>query len=184
MTSPGDKGLVRRLPPGKLQSALQENLQSDEPMEVCLNPAAGQAIVVTDRRMIIIKAGNVSGSGFFGVRAKSFPFSQITSVDVRMGMLGGHLQVSAAGTMEVKDREFMDMATAENAVTFTSDYKAVMKEVADLIRSKVLAAQKTSSVSAVRDIASQLADLQHLREQGALTDEEFAQAKAKLLGGR
>jgi len=85
--------------------------------------------------------------------------------------------------MEVKDREFMDMATAENAVTFTSDYKAVMKEVADLMRSKVLAAQKTSSVSAVRDIASQLADLQPLREQGALTDEEFAQAKAKLLGG-
>lgn len=180
----GTSGLVRPLP-GKIRRCLEDNLNPNEKVEVSLNPAMGEGIVVTESRVIFIKAGLTTGSGVLGARAKSFPFTQISSVDLRVSFAGGHLQVSAPGTSEVKDRSLMDMPKAENAVTFTVNYKGIMKEVAEIIRAKASAAQSLKGLaSSPRDLASQLAEIARLKEQGILTDEEFAQAKSKLLAER
>jgi hypothetical protein len=172
--------------PGKLQRGLGDNLYSSESIEVCLNPDTGQAIVVTDRRVLIIKAGGYwTRAGWFAARTKSFPFAEISSVDLRVGPLGGHLKISVAGTPQAPDVNIVayDMMKTENAVTFNFGYKETMKIVAGIIRSKVEAAHGSASVGSTRDLAAQLTDLTRLRGAGVLTEAEFAQAKARLLTG-
>lgn len=165
---------------GKLGKAFADTITDEERVDVCIQPSAqGEAIAVTDKRVIIIKAGKISGAGYFGANAKSFYYNQITSVDLRIGMTGGHLQLSAAGTTEVKDKGFMSMIEAENAITFTGKHKEHMKVITEMIRSR-LGKTETSSASNT-STADELKKLADLKEQGILSDEEFEAAKKRLL---
>jgi hypothetical protein len=140
----------------------------------------GEGLVVTDSRVMIIKAGSVTGAGLFGARCKTFRFGDISSVDLRVGPMGGHLQVSVAGTSEVKDRGSLDMAKAENAVTFVSTYKNEMKEIAAYLNS-VIAQRHERAAGAPSGIADQLQKLGDLKAAGVLDEAEFVAAKRKLL---
>ncbi len=165
---------------GKLGKAYEDNVLDDERIDVRLQPSAqGEAIVVTDKRVMIIKAGTITGAGLFGASVKSFSYNQITSVDLRIGILGGHMQLTVAGSIERQDRGFSDMFRAENAITFTANYKERMKAVAEIIRSKIN--QPTADLSDKGDLVRQLRELAELRSQGILNDEEFEAAKKKLL---
>lgn len=132
--------------------------------------------MVTDKRVMIIKAGTIAGAGLFGARAKSFYYDQITSVDLRIGIAGGHLQVTAAGSSEIKDKGFTAMIEAENAITFVAKHKEHMKAIADMIRSRI-GKSSTDSMS----VAEELKKLAELKAQGILNEEEFDAAKKKLL---
>lgn len=178
-------GLISELK-GKLQKAFENDISEGEEIIVKLHPSAqGEAIVVTERRVIIIKAGLIAGAGAFGARSKSFYFNQITSVDLRIGITGGHLQLTVAGSVESKDSSFSKMIEAENAITFTGQYKEIMKKVAEIIREKIHTVHTTTvQVATTSDKAAfiqELKELAELKQQGILTEEEFQSAKAKLL---
>lgn len=171
--------------PGKLGKAFSDNIGSQEEVLVKLSPSSGEAIVVTSRRVLIIKAGNVTGAGFFGARAKSFSFQDIASVDLRVGVMGGHIQIAAAGTVEHAEGGIMNMVAAENAITFASGYKDTMRTVADLIRQKVEEAKRPAPAVAATstvDLTAELERLGGLHAKGFITDVEFTAAKKKLLG--
>lgn len=169
---------------GKLEKAFNDNITTKEKIDVKLQVQAGQSIVVTDQRVMIIKAGMVGGAGFFGANCKSFYFNQITSVDLRMSILGGHIQLTVAGSIDIKGKDILDMGQAENAATFTADYKERMKYVADLIRERVRSSQSpphiTNSISGT-SLVDQINELAKLKQQGILSEEEFQIAKRKLL---
>lgn len=58
-----------------------------------------------------------------------------------------------------------------------------MRKVAELIRSKMHDGSRVQSVvSSPDDLTAQLEKLAELKAQGALSDEEFARAEAKLIG--
>lgn len=179
--------LVKPLP-GKLGRALRDNVRDpSEKILVSLNPAMGEGIVVTDRRVLIIKAGAYTGKGLFAASSKSFYFPDISSVDLRIGPLGGHLQISTAGTREDREIAYASMSMAENAVTFNANGKDIMRQVADLIRSKVAEAKAPRfAIPAAQEqkqsIADELAKLAELHKSGILTDAEYEAAKKKLLG--
>lgn len=169
---------------GKLEKAFNDNITTKEKIDVKLQVQAGQSIVVTDQRVMIIKAGMVGGAGFFGANCKSFYFNQITSVDLRMSILGGHIQLTVAGSIDIKGKDILDMGQAENAATFTADYKERMKYVTDLIRERVRSSQSpphiTNSISGT-SLVDQINELAKLKQQGILSEEEFQIAKRKLL---
>lgn len=171
--------LVEKLE-GKLDKAFGDTVAENERVDVKLQPSpVGEAIVLTDQRVVIIKAGWGTPGGMFGVSTKSFSYDEITSVDLRTSVLGGHLQVSAPGTKEVDNA-----LAAENAVGFSVDYKERMKTVAEMIRRRVGEAKQLHQVSAnsTTDQLQQLKTLGELRDAGVLTPEEFEQKKDEILG--
>jgi len=169
---------------GKLEKAFNDNITANENVDVKLQPQAGQCIVVTDKRVMVIKAGMVGGAGFFGANCKSFYFNQITSVDLRLSVMGGHIQFTVAGSVDIKGKGLLYMPQSENAVVFTLDYKERMKYVANLIRERVQASQNQSNIkqnTSGASLVDQINDLAKLKEQGILSEEEFQTAKRKLL---
>lgn len=167
---------------GKLQKALDDNIRPGEEIVISLNPNVGEGLVVTDSRVMILKAGTTVGAGVFGARCKSFRFGDISSVDLRIGVFGGHLQITVAGSAEVKDLGFMDMPKAENAVTFGQTYKSEMKEIAAHINEQVEATRsRAATPSAPVSIADELRKLADLKMAGALSEEEFSAAKRRLI---
>lgn len=170
--------------PGKLERAYYDNITKSEIIDVKLNTQAGQAIVVTDKRVMLLKAGNVSSAGFFGASCKSFNYNQITSVDIRLSLMGGHIQITVAGSTDIADKRLLDMAQAENAIVFTSDYKERMKKIVMLIRERI--GDSSTKVEILgempsKNITSQIKELAELHKEGILNDEEFKAAKNKLL---
>ncbi len=169
---------------GKIEKAFNDNITAEENVDVKLQPQSGQGIIVTDKRVMIIKAGMTGGAGFFGANCKSFYFNQITSVDLRLSVLGGHIQFTVAGSVDIKGKGLLDMPQSENAVIFSSDYKERMKYVANLIRERVQASQNQSNIkqnTSGASLVDQINDLAKLKEQGILSEEELQTAKRKLL---
>ena len=107
---------------------------------------------------------------------KRIPYSSITSVQFMEpgSWLAGYVQLSIKGSIEWHGPVVQD----ENAIQFDKepdDFRALR----DFIQGKMTA---SSTNGAPSSLADELLKLANLRDQGILTDEEFAAQKAKLLG--
>ena len=177
--------LVQPLP-GNLGKGLRDNVEEDEIVEAAARTSAGEAIAVTDRRVLIIKAGFVTGAGLFGARTRSIPYSRIVAVDLRLGPLGGHLRIDTTGLPRPSDLTSFKLNNDENTVSFGIPRKPYMKRVAAIITSKVRDAHTVTveaSTEPSRDLGARLTELARIRDEGVLTEAEFEQAKARLLRG-
>ncbi len=121
------------------------------------------AAAATDQRLIL--AGRTSGL-FKKVRSESFPYSSLSSVGVKTGIAQGSIEFYASGNSAKLDKVSNAHATA----------------FADAVRRLMAPSKAQPAQGALLDIADQLAKLAALRDQGILSDAEFAAQKAKLLG--
>ena len=119
-------------------------------------------LVATNQRLIFVNKGLMS------FKMEDFDYDKITTIEVKTGMLLGGLTIYASGNKE--------------------EIKNVPKELtrpfADFLRAK-LSAAKTEQVDSATSpslIADELGKLADLRDKGILSEQEFASAKAKLLG--
>jgi len=138
-------GLVEVLP-GGLRLALEEALAPGEEVLVCLRGCPGEALAATRSRLIVVKAGFASGA-WFGRKAKSYPLSAVTSVEVSCGLLFGRVQVTVAGSAEALHGllegasldALVGAVQAENVVTFPvwkrARFEAAARAVWGLLRS-------------------------------------------------
>lgn len=136
--SAGPGGLVEALS-GGLKKALDGAIPAGEPIVVSLNGSAGEAVVATDRRVIILKAGMAAGS-LLGQKANSFEYSRITGVDVDAGLVYGRLQVRGPGTAETSEKDINAAKQADNAVTFLAAHKARFEAAAEEMRKRLVKA--------------------------------------------
>lgn len=81
----------------KTRRAAEKNLAGDEHIVSVLKGRFKQAMIVTDRQILIVTAGLMSGTGF---RAKtaSFPLASITAINLHTGPGLAALEVVAAGS--------------------------------------------------------------------------------------
>jgi hypothetical protein len=144
---------------------LHEHLHQGEQV---VNLAAGtydgkQGIVaLTDQRLLFVF------HGLTGHAVEDFPLLEgLTNVQTKAGMVSGDLTVYAAGKSTV----------------IKSIYKDDLKELADALRQRIATGKQTTppAPAAPLDVADELAKLAVLRDQGVLTEDEFASQKAKLL---
>jgi hypothetical protein len=140
--------------------------------EEILNLAQGRyegnegLITVTDRRVLFID------QGMFSSHREDFPYEKISSVQCSKGMLSGKVTIFASGNKAVIDN-VMPRQQADS--------------IADHIRGLITAAPASPApVSSGGDAASdpyeKLRKLGDLRDAGVLTEEEFNEKKAALLG--
>lgn len=182
-------GLIEALS-GGLKKALDSNIGPSEEIAVSLQGLRGEALVATDRKVYVLKAGYSSGA-MFGGKCKAFPYGHISSVEFSCGLTQGRVQITAAGSVEQRGHSgkgaldaWADAHQAENVVNFHKGRKALFQEAANLIRERVDAAHNQPAVTAAVavDEAEQIRKLKGLVEDGIITQEEFEAKKRQILG--
>jgi hypothetical protein len=130
-------------------------------------------LVATNNRLVFVDKGIL-----FGLKVEDFPYDKISSIQYETGIIMGQLTIFTSGNKAIID----------NVV------KAKVRVFGDAVRAKISApkAAPTSqpvinvhSIPAPQEnvnVAEQLERLAKLKEQGILTEEEFAGQKKKLLG--
>ncbi|WP_313392724.1 SHOCT domain-containing protein [Sphingobium yanoikuyae] len=112
--------------------------------------------------------------GFVG--EKRIPYSSITAVQFKEagGWLAGFIQFSIKGAVEWRGQVNQD----ENALQFDKASNAEFHALRDFVQKQMASA----SALPIASMADELMKLAALRDQGILSDEEFATQKRKLLG--
>lgn len=111
--------------------------------------------------------------GFIG--EKRIPFSSITAIQFKEAgsWLAGFIQFSIKGGVEWRGQVNQD----ENALQFEKEFNAEFCALREFVERQMAAV----SASPVTSTADELMKLAALRDQGILTEEEFALQKTKLL---
>ena len=173
---------------------MDENISKNEIVHAALNGNPGEALIVTEERIIIIKAGFSSGA-MFGQKAKSFLFEHITTVEVSCGLIEGRIQVTTPGTIESAHgwrqifplNASIDANQAENVVTFTRDQKNKFQVAAEIIRNIISLKKKPQQIlqqqiiQQTESLPDMLKKIAELKELGIISEEEYQAKKKSLL---
>jgi hypothetical protein len=138
----------------------------------------GSLELLEDR--LIIRRTMLLGTLVHGFKGeKSIPYSAITAVQYkRAGVMNGYIQFTLGGGNESK-KGLWDAAKDENTLMFADN------EAFEKARSYVEARMGVRAApvgNASGSAADDLEKLAALRDRGILSDEEFAEQKAKVLG--
>lgn len=149
---------------------LETYLDEGERVDAMVGGAYGKGVgllALTDRRLLFIV------DGAFNKSSEDFPLSKVSSVGWNSGMALGTITIFASG----------------NKAEIKNVHKGNGKEFVDLVRPRLADKPEAGATPAAPqqqaapvDLADQLMKLAALRDQGILSDEEFAAQKAKLLG--
>lgn len=82
--------------PGRLDKLLSELLEPDEKVHIKLKGAFVEALICTNKRVLILKAGFMTGQTF-GSNVFQVPYRNITGVQVKKHLLTDYFEVSAGG---------------------------------------------------------------------------------------
>lgn len=130
-----------------------------------------KSITVGEESVTIIP--KVLYHGFVG--EKRIPYTSITAIQFKEagGLLAGFIQFSIKGGYEWRGQVNQD----ENALQFDKGSNAEFHALRDFVEKQMA----SPPVSQTTSVADELVKLAALREQGIISDEEFAAQKAKLL---
>jgi len=182
--------LIEELPK-QLESNLAELLMPGEDVLVKLKGAWKEALICTDRRVLIIKSGFMTGQTF-GADSFQQPYGNIAGVQVKYGMVSGYIEISAGG-MANTAKDFWsgnrntDPAKAPNCVSLNDKrQRDRFQQAATFILEKVSGTHRPTAegqgpADERESIISAIARLGELHVAGVLTEEEFSSKKAELL---
>lgn len=130
-----------------------------------------KVILVSDDAVTIIPRALYHG--FIG--EKRIPYASITAVQFKEagGWLAGFIQFSIKGGIEWRGQVSQD----ENALQFNKALNIKFQALRDLVQQKMASASAPGAISAAEDLNK----LAALRDQGILTEEEFAAQKTRIL---
>jgi hypothetical protein len=134
----------------------------------------GQALVITDRQVLILKAGMMAGQTFGG-RSSSFPYRSIRSAQVRYGTDSDYFEIATGETQSIGGA-----AKAPNCVPLGRQDNARFRDAATIIRDRIARAVQPAQLPRP-DRYEQLQRLATLRDQGMLSPREFEAEKARIL---
>ena len=125
---------------------------------------SGQGILVsTSRRLVFIDKGLI-----YGLKVEDFPLDKISSIQYETGLLLAKVKIHTSGNVAIIDN--VEKTSARQFAEFVRNYVSQPKEQTVVI-------QNNSEPS----ILDQIEKLATLKENGILSEEEFAEHKKKLL---
>lgn len=180
----------------RLYGGLDGVLEPGERIFVIVNGAYQQAVVGTDRRVFVYKAGNKTGS-MWRRKLASWSYPEIADIELQIGVKSGVLTVHP----HVLDPAIARYGAAgkgspqqsPNAITFAGKPGSMVVDRVEALRGLVAAANGApaaagavpASAAPGRDstegITDEIRKLGQLRDDGLLTEEEFQAKKAELL---
>lgn len=173
---------------GRGEKILAENLSSEEKVMVKLQGQFGQALVMTNKRLYIVKWGMQSGSTFGG-KCIAYEYRNITAIEIRKHAVSRFVQILTPATQDRKlsywaGSDKPDSAIASDfAVTYEGKKDKLFQESVNLAR-RVM---EKMHEGAHRNVSSensldQIEKLAELKNKGILTEAEFTAKKRQLLG--
>ncbi len=120
-------------------------------------------VVVSNIRILFLDKGM-----FYGLKQVDMPLNKISSISQKTGFFFGEIEV----------------ATSSGSKKITNIPKRNVMKVSSILAGLIHGGtgKPTAPREAAGDLAAQLEKLDNLCQKGALTDEEFRLAKARLLG--
>ena len=177
----------------KEEKILQSIIVPGEQVIVAMKGQWNQTLVATNQRVIIIKAGWAAGATF-GNKSVSFDLTNITAVEVRVGLVNGFVEVSAGGMQGYERSNWgkgqQSAYEAPNTVPISKAEQQKFQAAVQVIRQLVQEARKPAVQQVVMpapaqptgpSIPEQIQQLASLHQAGILTDAEFDKKKADLL---
>lgn len=181
------KSLIEDLGNKKLEKYLADTLQPGETVHIRLKGAYKEGLICTDKRVIILKTGFMTGQTF-GANTFQVPYSRITGAEVKFHFVSGYFELSSGGVQNTEKSFYSGKKSAQeapNCVSILSKKSAEkFREACNFIILKIHEsdAGKESAVTkeeaTIPELIKQLADL---RDQGIVSDEEFQSKKTDLL---
>lgn len=155
-------------------SHLPEILQDDEHIKYLTSgmmDGTTWLIVCTQKRIILIDYGM-----FFGVKQSEMALENVNSVSYQTGLLFGSIEIWHGGA-----RMLIENCDKKTVKPFCDAVNAAIKEIKSPVQEQNQKIAENQKPSATEDFISQLERLSALKEKGILTEEEFAEQKAKIL---
>lgn len=210
----GDRGKGRAALPPKVARAIQAHMDPDEEILFCVVGASNQSLVALADRLMIVKPGFVAGATFgarvttFGYEDIT---AIEANTGLLMGVL--EVCTASYQASKTKDywssRKDRDPFKISNCVPIAKQsiaaYQPQLQEIRRRINrakaapinapsggdastgsfgARASGAPAAGGSSPALSIADELRKLAELKEEGLLSDDEFAAAKSSLLGGR
>lgn len=187
---------------GKGKKVILEHCKEGElPLFVIGGGSTQGALAAFEDRCMIVKTGGMTGimaGAAFGGRLATFHYSQVTGIEYNSGMFNGVLEILTPsyqgtankdfwrGTNKGRNADSNDPFTLSNCLPLDkATYKNVLPQI-DQLRELVSRVHAPKGIvlpaeTASSSLADQLRELASLRDEGLLTEEEFAEQKRKLL---
>jgi hypothetical protein len=135
--------------------------------------------------VLVIRRNGVASFLTQGLKGeKRIPYSSITSVQFKeAGFTTGYIQFAIVGGIESRGGVW-DATTDENTVLFTKEASPEFHRLREIVEQRAAAARAGTHVLTSRSvsISEELTRLADLRDRGVLSDDEFAEQKAAVLG--
>lgn len=187
-TTPNDTSELIMPLKGRGEKILSQNLQPGEKVMVKLQGQFGQALVMTNKRLYIVKWGMQAGSTFGG-KCIAYEYRNITAIEIRKHAMSRFVQILTPATQDRKLSYWASSNKPESAiasdfaVTYESKKDPAFQEAVNTARRVMEKLHEGAHHSvAADDSIDQLEKLAALRQKGILTDEEFQAKKKQILG--
>ena len=195
----------------RLRTLVQPHISEGESIQFCLlSKKVGrwnQAIVALPDRLLMLKPGFMA-EDTFGPRVISFYYRDITSIEVKTGLINGVIEINTPSYQGNGHKDLWNFKNEDrdpykvtNCLPISKKCLKEYKPYIDMLRAMERAAKqervvsspprsKSSLYSELENLASlrasgvlpELGKLASLRASGLLTDEEFQLARQRLLG--
>lgn len=168
-----DKKLRHKFGVKRELKALPEILGENEPV---LNMAAGQydgkqgLLIVTDRRLVFFEKGMVRS------RQEDFPYSKISSLQTQTKMTTGVITIFVSG-----NKALIKSVLPKERVNEIGEYVRARIAAGDRPTAHATPAPPAPPTGAEQSHSDRLQSLQALKDQGLITDEEYATRREKIL---
>ena len=166
------------------EGILKKNLHADEGVIAKLKGSFGEAFVVTNHNVYVVKWGFMAGQ-FWGGRCNCYPYQRIVGIECKKSLSTGIVEVLTAANQNVKGMSYWGSGAnraseSDNAVSFfTRDYDKFQEAVN---RARKLMVDGSGVSSQKKDDLDQLGKLAELKEKGIITEDEFTAKKKMILG--
>jgi hypothetical protein len=158
---------------GRSLNAVEENLEPGELVLRIASGVRGGAVVTSERGLMVLTDHKVLflHEGMVRSSQESIPLDLITAVAVRKGLRWSDIKTTGA-----QSNETITQVNKVDAEAMASALKALLAN-----RAKGTLPTSEPALAGV-GVAEEIAKLGALRDQGLLSDAEFASQKARLLG--
>lgn len=119
---------------GGLRILLDQNLSPGETVTFAIQGNAGEGLACSNSNIFILKSGMAVGS-ITGRKCSKFPWTQVKSVDLKVGNLYGILEVSDGKMPQYDANDITRAKKADNAITFLLSRKSEFDEALSSIQS-------------------------------------------------
>jgi hypothetical protein len=169
----------------RLRRELERQTHDGDNIRFCLRGDLGHALVCLDDRLLVLKSGFHAGTTF-GTMASTIFYRDVTGIQVRMHLVSGWIEVSSPSFQGRERKRSSHPRTSDRDVYKLPNCVPIHRLHLDQYASplaelrRLVADAKEQTVRS--DVVAELERLSELVKAGHLDEQEYARAKALVLG--